>query len=183
VNTVLVVHGAGEPRRREGRIYWESLLGNALGPDYLVLAPRMPRPTDPRYRAWAGRIAQLIGEVEHPALVGHSLGASVLLKYLCEAVPRPAVAGLFLIATPFWGPEFEEFALPPDFGTRLRDVSPLCFYHSRDDPELPLTHLDHYRKALPHARVSILDGRGHEFDQPEFPELVADIQNSVRRLS
>jgi hypothetical protein len=29
---------------------------------------------------------------------------------------------------------------------------------------------------LPHAVVRAVDGRGHEFNQPEFPELVADIR-------
>jgi uncharacterized protein len=136
----------------------------------------MPQPNDPQYRRWARRIATLVAGVTSPVLVGHSFGASVLLKYLAEATPRPSLSGLFLVATPFWGPNFPEFALPPDFGVRLRDVSPVCLYHSRDDPEVPFEHLEHYRRALPRAIVRALDGRGHEFDQPEFPELTADIE-------
>ena len=100
----------------------------------------------------------------------------MLLKYLAETAPRPAFAGVFLVATPFWGPEFPEFALPPDFEYRLRDVSPVYLYQSRDDPEIPLEHLARYRRALPQATVRLLDGRGHEFNQEQFPELVADIQ-------
>jgi len=175
-STVLVIHGAGEPRRRNGKVYWEPMLAKALGPDYLVSAPRMPRPTEPRYDAWARRIAELIGDDSSPILVGHSFGASVLLKFLAETAPRPAFRGLFLVSTPFWGPEFPEFALPPDFGARLRDVSPVYMYHSRDDEEIPLEHLERYRQALPQAIVRVLDGRGHEFNQPEFPELAADIR-------
>ena len=37
-------------------------------------------------------------------------------------------------------------------------------------------HLERYRRVLPHAIVRALDGRGHEFNQPEFPELAADIR-------
>jgi uncharacterized protein len=179
--TVLIIHGAGEPRRRRGKVYWEPLLGSALGPGYRVLAPRMPRPAHPQYWAWARRIDELIAHTRRLILVGHSFGASVLLKYLSETVRRPALAGLFLVATPFWGADFAEFALPPDFGARLREVRPIYFYHSRDDPELPLEHLERYRRALPHAIVRILDGRGHEFDQPQFPELTADIRRLARR--
>ena len=175
--SVLVVHGAGEPRRRGRKIYWEPMLGNTLGPDYSVMAPRMPEPTEPRYETWARRIAELIDGTTRPVLVGHSFGASVLLKYLAEASPRPSFAGLFLVATPFWGPDSPEFALPRDFAVRLRDVRPLCLYHSRDDPEVPFAHLDRYCRALPHAIARTLDGRGHEFDQPQFPELVADIRS------
>jgi predicted alpha/beta hydrolase family esterase len=179
--TVLVVHGAGEPRRRRGKVYWEPLLADALGPGYLVKAPRMPRPDEPQYWTWARRIAALIAGARKPILVGHSFGASVLLKYLSETIPRPALAGLFLVATPFWGPKFPEFALAPDFGVRLRDVAPLYLYHSRDDPELPIEHLERYSRALPQAIVRVLDGRGHEFNQPEFPELAADIRGLARQ--
>jgi predicted alpha/beta hydrolase family esterase len=100
----------------------------------------------------------------------------VVLKYLAETVRRPALAGLFLVATPFWGPGSPEFALPPDFGARLRDLSPIYLYHSRDDAEVPVEDLKRYRRALPQATVRILDGRGHEFNQAHFPELAADIR-------
>lgn len=152
--SVLVIHGAGNPRRRRGKVYWEPLLGDALG--YRVLAPRMPRPEQPRYWTWARR-------------------------YLAETVRRPALAGLFLVATPFWGPEFPEFALPPEFGARLRDLSPIYLYHSRDDAELPVEHLERYRRALPRATVRVLEGRGHEFDRAQFPELAADIRGLAPR--
>jgi predicted alpha/beta hydrolase family esterase len=140
----------------------------------------MPRPAHPKYWSWARRIDALIAKVGRPLLVGHSFGASVVLKLLAETVRRPDLAGLFLVATPFWGPGFPEFALPPDFGARLRDVSPVYLYHSRDDAEAPLEHLERYRRALPHATVRVLDGRGHEFNQREFPELAADIRRVGR---
>jgi predicted alpha/beta hydrolase family esterase len=141
----------------------------------------MPRPADPQYWSWARRIDDLIAHTRRPVVVGHSFGASILLKLLAESVRRPAFAGLFLVATPFWGPHFPEFALPPDFGARLRNVSPLYLYQSRDDPEVSLEHLERYRHALPHAVVRVLDGRGHEFNQPDFPELAADIRRLGRR--
>jgi uncharacterized protein len=179
--TILVIHGAGEPRRRRGKVYWEPLLEKTLGRGYRVQAPRMPRPEHPQYWTWARRIDELIGSSRRPILVGHSFGASVLLKYLAETVRRPAFAGLFLIATPFWGPDFPEFALPPDFGKRLADLSPITLYHSRDDAEVPFEHLERYRRALPHATVGVLDDRGHEFNQAQFPELAADIRGLALR--
>jgi predicted alpha/beta hydrolase family esterase len=173
---VLVIHGAGEPLRREGKVYWEPLLQHGLGSAYVVRAPRMPEPEDPNYRDWAERLAELLEQTEVPVLVGHSFGASVILKYLSEVAVRPPLFGVFLAAVPFWGPKFPEFALRADFGARLRDLSPLYLYRSADDPVIPSEHLERYRKALPHAVVRTLDGRGHEFDQPDFPELVADIR-------
>jgi len=90
--TVLVIHGAGEPRRRQGKVYWEPLVGQALGRGYVLRAPRMPRPAAPKYWAWARRIDELMAGLREPLLIGHSFGASVLLKYLSETVRRPAIA-------------------------------------------------------------------------------------------
>lgn len=53
--TVLVIHAAGEPRRRRGKVYWEPLLGDTLGRGYRVLAPRMAARA-PQYWTWARRI-------------------------------------------------------------------------------------------------------------------------------
>ena len=64
---------------------------------------RMPKPAEPKHDAWARRIAELIGDTTNPVLVGHSFGASVLLKYLAEASRRPSFTGLFLVATPSGG--------------------------------------------------------------------------------
>jgi len=172
---VLVIHGAGEPRRRGGAVYWQPMLQRSLGDGYVVHAPRMPDPEDPHHAPWASRIAELIAASARPVVVGHSFGASTLLKYFSEAAAPPPVPGLFLISTPFWGPKFPEFMLKPDFGSRLGNV-PLFLYQSRDDQVVPAAQLEQYRKALPHATVRVLDGRGHEFDQPEFPELAADIR-------
>ena len=181
--TVLVIHGAGEPRRRQGKVYWQPLLESTLGSSYRVQAPRMPKPKQPHYWAWARKIDELIASTRRPIVVGHSFGASVLLKYFSETVRRPAIAGLFLIATPFWSADFPEFALAPDFAERLRSLSPLYFYQSRDDAELPFEQLARYKRALPHAKVRAVNGRGHEFDQPDFPELAADIRRLSRASS
>ncbi len=161
------------PRRK---VYWEPLLQQSLGSGYVVHAPRMPDPDDPHHAPWAHRIAELIAASARPVVVGHSFGASTLLKYFSEAAAPPPVAGLFLISTPFWGPKFPEFMLRPDFASRLGSV-PLFFYQSRDDQMVPVAHLEQYRRALPHATVRLLEGRGHEFDQPDFPELAADIRS------
>ena len=177
-NDVLVIHGAGEPRLRDGRIYWEPLLEAGLGAGYRVHAPRMPEPDDPHHEPWADRIAALIAKSDRPLLVGHSFGASTLLKYLARADPRPDVRGVFLVAAPFWNQDFPEYALATRDIAQLQNISPLIFYQSRDDEEVGIDHLAKYREALPQATFRELDGRGHEFDQDAFPELVTDIRES-----
>ena len=173
---VLVIHGAGEPRLRAGEVYWKRMLGDALGADHAVRAPRMPDPDDPQYTAWADCIARLLLGVEHPILVGHSFGASTLLKFLALAEPRPAFRGVFLVATPFWGSDFPDFALTPEQLRRLGTVTPMFFYQSKDDEVVGVDHFHKYQQALPQATFRLLDDRGHEFDQESFPELADDIR-------
>jgi hypothetical protein len=115
--TVPVIHGAGEPRRRRGRVYWEPLLGDSLGRGYRVRAPRMPRPEHPQYWTWARRIDELIRSSRRPTLVGHSFGASVLLKYLAETVRRPPFAGLFWSPHHSGGRTFRNLRYPQILGS------------------------------------------------------------------
>lgn len=154
-------------------------LRKELGTGHEVHFPIMPSPEDPHYEAWSGRLDQVLSELnEPPIVVGHSLGGSVVLKHLAETEPRAPIAGLVLVATPFWGKsDWEaEWALPqdwPDAGTAL----PRTFlFHSRDDEEIPFGHLELYAKRLPNAEVRPLDGNGHLFDRGDLSEIVEAIR-------
>jgi len=97
---VLFIHGAGAGAYAADRLLAASLQ-RSLGVDYEVQCPQMPDEDNASYAAWQAeidvRIAGMKGAV---ALVGHSVGASVLLKYLCERQRTRQVIGLFLIAPP-----------------------------------------------------------------------------------
>src|SRR5262249_24348001 len=110
-------------------------------------------------------------------IVTHSLGGSMLLKTLSDRPHDRAIAGLFLVATPFWNPadpEVAEYALPDDFAARLPAIRKLLLYQSRDDTQMAFDHVRRYASALPRAVVRDLDGYGQLFDKP-CPELVRDI--------
>ena len=121
------------------------------------------------------KLAALYGEV---ILVGHSLSASILLKYLSEVKAEKPVAGLFLIAPPYWGAEdweVEEYALQESFASKLPKDLPIFFYHSRDDEVVPFAYLALYEEKLPQATVHEFDGRGHQFDD-DLSEVARDIK-------
>jgi uncharacterized protein len=175
---ILVIHGVGKPAMRRGSVYWKAKLEDALGAEYSVTCPIMP---DPQYAAWRARIEEAVSQMEDGLiLVGHSLGGSVLLKCLSEGSLERTVAGLFVLAAPYWSKETkwesDEFRLPDDFTARLR-VPRIFLYHSRDDEEVPFAHLSCYAERLPQAAVRALDGQGHEFRDRETPELTRDIRS------
>lgn len=174
--SVLFVPGAGDPRHPQGSSHLAEYLSRELGDDYEVQAPVMPNFDDPDYRSWRGTIGAQLGELgPNPIVVGHSFGASVLLKFLAEGTSTDPIAGLFLVSAPFWGSSFPDFALPDDFAAAVSDV-PIFLYHSRDDPEIPLSHLRRYQEHLPNATSRVIEGSEHSFVNG-LPELVRDIQD------
>jgi uncharacterized protein len=174
---VLFIHGGGEGAYEEDRKLAASLQ-DALGAAYDVRCPQMPDEDRPEYAAWRDRISQelaaLSGEV---IFVGHSLGGSILLKYLSEEEAAKPVAGLFLVAAPYWGVEdweVGEYALQEDFASKLLHGLTVFLYHSRDDETVPFAHLALYAEKLPRATVKEFDGRGHQFDD-DLSEVARDI--------
>jgi uncharacterized protein len=175
---VLFIHGGGQGAYEEDKKMAASLR-DALGATYEVRCPKMPDEDHPEYEAWkdqiATELAALDGEV---ILVGHSLGASILLKYLSEENVGKPVAGIFLIAPPYWGAEdweVSEYALQENFASKLSKELPMFFYHSRDDEWAPFAHLALYTEKLPQATIHEFDGRGHQLND-DLSEVARDIK-------
>jgi uncharacterized protein len=175
---VLFVHGGGEGAYEEDKKLAANLR-DVLGAAYDVRYPKMPDEDHPEYEVWKNQIAKeltaLDGEV---LLVGHSLGGSILLKYLSEEKVEKPVAGIFLIAPPYWGTEdweVSEYELQENFASKLPKELPMYFYHSRDDEWVPFAHLALYAEKLPQATIREFDGRGHQFND-ELSEVARDIK-------
>ena len=170
---VLFVHGGGEGAYEEDRKMAASLRYE-LGDAYDVRSPRMPDEDSPEYEAWKARVSNELTRMDGGAiLVGHSLGASILLKYLSEEETTRPVAGTFLIAPPYWG--VGEYTLREDFASKLPAGIPVFIYHSRDDEWVPFAHLALYKEKLPRATVREFDGRGHQFGD-NLSEVARDIE-------
>ena len=175
---VLFVHGGGQGAYEEDKKLAANLR-DVLGAAYDVRCPKMPDENRPEYEAWKDQIARelvaLDGEV---VLVGHSLGASILLKYLSEERVEKHVAGIFLVAPPYWGAEdweVGEYALQENFASNLPEELPVFFYHGRDDEWVPFAHLALYKQGLPQANIREFDGRGHQFND-DLSEVARDIE-------
>lgn len=182
---ILFIHSAGAQGKGEGSAALVASLREELGAGYTVRFPLMPDPEHPQYRRWKEQLAtELAASEDGIILAGHSLGGSVLLKYLSEERCPVAVAGLFLIAVPFWGKpdwEVDEYVLRPDFADALPPIPKIVLYHSRDDEDVPLSHSGFYAEQLPQATVRTPDRGGHTFPSG-LPELVDDLKKLNVRL-
>lgn len=141
-------------------------LQKALGKDYEISYPRMKTDKASPDFGWPEQIGNEIGKVRADViLVAHSLGASLLLKYLSESKVSKKIAGIFLVSAPFWsGKEdwVQGLKLQEDFAQRLPKNSRILFYHCRDDEEIPFDHLASYRHKLPVATFREFDSGGHQ---------------------
>lgn len=177
---VLFIHSAGTQSETEGSGLFLHALRGQLQPDIVVHAPIMPAPDSPEAGPWLEALGRHVAERQVPfALVGHSLGGSIILKYLSENPIPPLLRGVVTVAAPFWGaPDWDvsEYALSPAAGAALAAVKRLVLYHSRDDEVVSFDHLDRYATLLPHAVVRQVDGRGHIFGNGEVADMVADIR-------
>ena len=129
---------------------------------------------------WKAEIAAELASLEDEViLVGHSVGGSILLKFLAEEPAVLSISGLFLIATPYFGGDrnwdYEALTLPPDFPEKLSGIPRIFFYHSRDDEIVPFAHLALYAAKLPKAIIHEFDGRGHQF-RNDLSEIAGDIK-------
>jgi predicted alpha/beta hydrolase family esterase len=183
---VLFIHGAGEGAYNED----EKLVANLqhlLGSPYEVHYPVMQNEADPNYETWARQINENIMSSQGAViLVGHSLGASILMKFLTENEIDKPVAGVFLIATPYWGGDkgwkyegYETLVLPTKSDTKLAEEVPLFLYHSRDDDGVPFAHLALYASRFPAATIRALEGRGHQLNN-DLSEVADDIKATLK---
>jgi predicted alpha/beta hydrolase family esterase len=167
---ILFLQGAGEGAHAEDQLLVESL-ESALGSDYDIRYPTIPDDGDTSYAEWKPHLEQALAATEPPTLlVGHSVGASVLLKYLSEVELKQPIEGIFLMATPFWGGDgwrydgYEDLELPKGFADKLPKDTPIFLYHCRDDETAPFDHLALYEQVLPQATLRPLDQCGHQFN-------------------
>jgi uncharacterized protein len=179
---VLFVHGAGEGAHAEDAKLVASLR-EQLGSGYEVRYPALPNESEPDYATWKNCIADELTIVgDNALLVGHSIGASVLIKFLADGGFKQSIAGAFLVATPFWHDHevwrWKEAELPQDVADRLPRGVPVFLYHGREDEIVPFSHLAMYAKALPQATVRALGGRNHQINDD-----LTEVADDIKRVS
>jgi len=176
---VLFIQGGGKGAHSEDKSLADSLQ-QALGAGYDVRFPQMPDESDPNVRSWKRKISQELSPIPGKViLVAHSVGGSLLLKYLTEEQIEKPIAGLFLLAAPSWDGDhwnFDDLKLPTDITKKLAQIPNVFFYHCRDDDVVPFAHLALHAARLPRANIRAIDHGGHQFDK-DLKFVANDIRN------
>jgi predicted alpha/beta hydrolase family esterase len=166
--------------RLRPRISWLSTLDTALGKGFDVFTPRMPSGDNAQYSQWESWFSRIMVALDRPLiLVGHSLGAMFLVKYLSEQEKVHDIQGLLLVAGRYDDPECTDphtsFTLRGDVSTLTKKADRVVFFHSTDDPVVPYESFERFRAIVPDADFLAFEGRGHFLDST-FPELISVIK-------
>jgi predicted alpha/beta hydrolase family esterase len=175
---VLFVQGGGKGAHDEWDNKLVASLQRELGPEYQIHYPCMPDEVDPSYRRWKPALEEQFSSLAAgTALVGHSIGATILINLLAEHPRLRRPSGIFLVAAPFIGEggwPSDDIEPLPDLGARLPARTPVYLYHGSDDRMAPVEHVGLYERAIPQAIVRRLGGRDHQLNN-DLCEVAADI--------
>jgi len=159
---------------------WKDTFQEKIGNEYDVFVPNMPNKTNAQYNEWKIWFEKIIDKLnDNLILVGHSLGGSFLVRYLSENDLSRKIKALFLISTPHDDQNLSEplveFNVQLSLERLVKQCPKIYLINSKDDPVVPESELEKYKKELPNAEVIMLENRGH-FWQEELPELVGLIK-------
>lgn len=160
--------------------YWRDSVIEELGDSYECHTLRMPNPNWADYTAWKIWFEKMVPYLrDGVVLVGHSLGASFLLRYLSENKPPVSVEQLHLVS-----PVVMEFPDCEGFITDLStwdgfktDSKEVHLWHSTDDTIVPISHSERLKELYPMAQLHRFTDRFH-FIGESFPELLKEIKNT-----
>lgn len=160
---------------------WKDNLKEDLEEKYDVLYLSMPNNRNAKYEEWKIWFEKTLKLLDKKIiLMGHSLGGIFLARYLSEYKTNKEIVATILVAAPFKN-EFENedlrrFALPKSLGLFSKQSRVIFLLHSKDDPVVPFSHVEYYKKQLPKAKIRVFNKNGH-FKQAHFPEIVKLIQD------
>ncbi|HEX2804839.1 MAG TPA: alpha/beta fold hydrolase [Kineosporiaceae bacterium] len=165
---ILFIQGGGAGTHDEWDDKLFESLRRELGDGHEVRYPRMPDEDDPSYARWSPVIRREMADLDDGAVViGHSVGATILINALAEQPPERTLGAIVLIAAPFVGQggwPGDEFELPSDLGARLPQGVRVHVFHGLQDQTAQPSHADLYARVILQAQVHLLPGRDHQLN-------------------
>lgn len=160
---------------------WKELLQENLGPEYQVLLPSMPNKQNAKYSEWKIWFDHFSEIAEDDCIIiGHSMGAIFLAKYLSENKFPRKIKATIMIAGPYddeTGEDLTDFKLEGISELFKSQAGRTVFFFGHDDVVTPESEIKKYQADLPSAEFNIMSAPDH-FMRVEFPELL----NTIKQL-
>ncbi len=179
----LIIHGM--PSRKEyfgpagtdqSRKHWLGWLHDeCIRAGIEAVAPEMPEPYEPVYEKWRSAFEKFLVD-ENTMLIGHSIGAGFLVRWLSE---NRCQAGKVALVAPWLDPNnelqngFFDFEIDRELVTRAESVT--IFVSSDDDQEIQES-VEKLKNELSGIVMRDFSNQGHftydSMETHEFPELL-----------
>ena len=152
---------------------WRTWIAEQI-PEVDCLIPTLPNGDNAVYDEWKIIFEKFIPFFSDDVqLVGHSLGAMFLAKYLHEKRLEAPVRRIILVAPGYDKDNLEDygsFKVDSAKGVEL-SAQEIHLFHSKDDPAVPFSELAKFQSDIPSAIAHVFQDRGHFVDST-FPELL-----------
>ena len=158
---------------------WREWIASKL-PEADVILPSMPCKDNAKYNEWKIYFEKIIPFFgDDVQLVGHSLGAMFLAKYLQERPLVNRVKKLILVAPCYNDDSTEDLGSFEIISTTNlpKSATEIHLLFSKDDPVIPFSELQKFQHDLPGAITHVFEDYGH-FNTPTFPELLEILQKN-----
>jgi len=162
-------------------------LREKLGNRFEIIKPRMPLQDNAKYGDWKIHFERHFPKLRNNIiLIGNSLGAIFLAKYLSENRFPKKILSTYLICPPFDNTLTGEdlvggVNLKSDLSLLEKSSKNLYLMFSKDDNVVPVSHAEKYRKKLKNAKIIIYKSKNGHFVISKFPEIVKLIKADIKR--
>lgn len=184
INRYIIIHGTkGSPSANWFPWLAAQLRARGAG----VLIPQMPTPEGQSLASWLTALSQQVSTVDsQTCIIGHSVGAVFLLRYL-ERCAGPLGSSVFVAG--FTGtlgnPEYDQLNstfvdTSYDWIKIRRNAGRIVCIAGDDDPYVPLSQPSELAEHLG-AQLQLIPGGGHlnsEFGYDSFPMLLEQLLTS-----
>lgn len=177
MKAAIIVHGmSSREERSPSQNHWIPWIKQQLeGKGIQAYAPDFPTPYEPVYAQWRLMFEKIPIDAD-TILIGHSLGAGFLVRWLSESKKQ---VGTVVLVAPFLDPdhdevplEFFDFNIDPELLSRTKGLH--IFISSDDDQEI-LISVEQIRSAIPQVQMHEFSDQGHftmeDMGTEEFLEL------------
>lgn len=160
--------------RIQQRMWWDTFRDDLWG-EFDVLEPHMPSSDRAVYGEWKIYFEKVLTLVDDwVILMGHSLWAIFLIKYLSEHTCPKIIQSLFLLSPALHeDPDDPIVSFVPgrSFDNISKQVSTIHILHSKDDFICPYADAVELHEELPWSHMHTFEDRNH-FLQKDIPELM-----------
>lgn len=188
MNNAVILHGKPTRERYEDpketrphEANWLPWLGKELTAKGVEVAiPALPRPYFPVYKEWK-RLFEASQVGPQTGLIGHSAGAEFILRWLSENKQIEAERVVLVAPYKDYAVKYGEFSKYVLDHAMVERIGKLTIFNSLDDDEPIQTRAHELVATIDRAELIELDGFGHfrighNMQNEEFPQLLAELQ-------